>query len=107
MCERILDIDTRISLFSPLQEIAVLLWSIIFRMGYECVINFHIVHCQALFRISIYSGKGLRWCQATSASNNPEFVKYTTVLNVVSDMYIVGVVQMSTKYLYMKHFNCR
>ena len=35
------------------------------------------------------------------------WVKDKTVLNVASDRYTVGIVQMSTIYLLMGHFNCR
>ena len=33
--------------------------------------------------------------------------EYKTVLNIVSDRYVVGIVQMATIYMQIKHFNCR
>ena len=73
--------------------------------GNECVVNFHSVHCRALLRIPtwvclyfIYSGHGLCWCRAFSATDGHEFIKYTTMLNVACDKCIVSNVQMSNIY---------
>ena len=82
--------------------------SVVYHISYEneCVVNFHSVHCRALLRIPtwvclylIYSGQGLCWCRTINATNDTEFMKYKSVLNVMNDRYMVGVLQISTIYL--------
>ena len=80
--------------FSPLKEITVFLSGQSLHCRRTCQVALDIFGSLIDFK---YGSRTI------NATNDPEFMKYKSVLNVVSDGYIVGIAKMSTTYPYTKH----